>query len=139
MKKEFKTFLSILLAASVLFASTGIVIASHICLKKQIADVSLFESKGCCAMHHERCSTIPVVKKKCCQLSVSYHKLELNTETKSPTTFTKISIPGFVIDVPSPVLSSLANTFTSSDDPPVSLRLLPGSKNFLFSIRLLLI
>jgi hypothetical protein len=139
MIKGLKLFLSFFLAASVLFASTGIVIASHVCLKQQKTDVSLFESKSCCKSHHKSCSKIPVVSKRCCELSINYCKLEINSATKTITSVNSVSIPVMV------ALNSMTGSFSFqhivsySDDPPDDLRLLPGSKNFLHSIHLLLI
>jgi len=139
MKKGFKIFLSIVLAASVLFASTGVVIASHICLKKNKSDISLFESKSCCKSHNKSCSPVPVIKKKCCQLSVSYHKLEVNSVAKSASALDEISIPVLVADITAPGLRSLQNTIPFTKVLYGNQRQIPGSKNFLYSIHLLTI
>jgi hypothetical protein len=129
MKKGLRTFLSVLLAASVLYASTGVVIASHICLKNKKSDISLFESKSCCKNHDKGCGPVPVNKKNCCQLSISYHKLEVNSVTKIST-----EVSGFSFSVAYPVsipgLSFLQQEVRGSDDPPFIRRLLPGSETF---------
>lgn len=139
MKKGIKSFISLLLAASVLISSTGVVIASHVCLKKGQADVSFFQSKSCCSKHHSSCSPVPVVKKKCCQLSVSYHKLELNSIVKVASASHGISIPVLDAVVTPQTSSAFLNTFQLTDDPPGNLKQIPGSKTFLHSIHLLLI
>jgi hypothetical protein len=139
MKKGLKIILSCLIAASLLFASTGVVIASHICFKKGKSNVSFFENESCCSKHENSCSEVPVVKKKCCQLSISYHKLEVNSLTKPSSKVTGVFfiIPSSIILISDSV--SLLNVAPPSAKYSDPLRLLPGSKNFLYSIRLLLI
>ena len=139
MKKGFKIVLSCLLAASVLFASTGVVIASHVCLKKNKSDISFFESKSCCSKHDKSCRTETVIKTKCCQFSLSYHKLEVNTAVKSASSIESISISVLDAGISSAEFSSFEKSFSHSEHPPAILRLQPGSKNFLHSIQLLLI
>src|SRR5690349_8314534 len=133
MKKGFKIVLSCLLAASVLFASTGVVIASHVCLKKNKSDISFFESKSCCSKHDKSCSKVPVLKSKCCQLSISYHKLEVKSAVKSSSSLENISISVTDAEIAYPEFSSFEKPLSSSDHPPANLRLLPGSKSFLHS------
>jgi len=139
MKKGIRSLISVLLAISVLISSTGVVIASHVCLKKGQADVSFFQSKSCCSKYHKSCEPVPVVKKKCCQLSVSYHKLQVNSVVKESSTSPGISIPVLDAVVSSQSCSAFPSTFLYTNDPPGNLRQLPGSKTFLHSIHLLLI
>jgi len=139
MKKGLKIILSCLIATSVLFASTGVVIASHICFKKGKSNVSFFESKSCCSKHDNSCSSVPVIKKNCCQFSISYHKLEVNSVSKASSDVAGVSftIASSIISVPD--LGSFQYKVSPSEKSSANLRLLPGSKNFLHSIHLLLI
>jgi len=138
MKKGLRNIVAFLLTASVLFASTGVVVASHICLKKKKSDVSLFESKSCCSNHDKGCGPVPVLKKNCCQFSISYHKLEVNSITKVSSEASGCSF-SVAYPVLIPGLSFLQEEVNGSVDPPFIRRLLPGSKNFLHSIHSLLI
>jgi hypothetical protein len=87
MGKLLKNFLAFFLSAAILVASSGVVIASHICLSSQKSDVSLFEHHGCCSEAGSDCKPVPPasgqLKKNCCQLSISYFKIDIPSVQKT--------------------------------------------------------
>jgi hypothetical protein len=139
MKKALEIILSCLIAASVLFASTGVVIASHVCFKNGKSTVSFFESKSCCSKNDNSCSHVPAVKRNCCQFSISYHKLEVNSASKTCSEVGKVSFPASYSIISIPGLGTVHLKVSRSEKFSANLRLLPGSINFLHSIHLLLI
>ena len=54
--------------------------AMHTCLSSSKKQVALFEHKGCCSKSGKGCHKTPTtrLKAKCCELSISYHKIDLN-------------------------------------------------------------
>lgn len=90
MKRRLAKFISFFLIGATIFASTGVVIASHVCSTLKKSDVSLFENKGCCGKNGKHCSSIPSqqksIKKNCCQLSISYHKLNVSSTLQTGQT-----------------------------------------------------
>ncbi len=82
MKSRFKNIVSIFLSLVVLVSSNGIVVASHNCFSQHKTEVSLFEKK-CCSKGKEQCHSKPVTEnafaKKCCDLKITYHKIDVKT------------------------------------------------------------
>ena len=143
MKKGLKRALSLLLAASVLIASTGIVIASHVCHESRKAGVTLYEQDGCCSKPGKDCQYLPVspgqLKKSCCQISISYLKLVIASNEKAGSRIIFSPVPSIA-----DLFTNCTLKFTDSSpsvpvEPVNSGKTKPGDKNFLHSIRLLLI
>lgn len=143
MKKWFTYFLSFLLAASVLFASTGVVIASHICHESKKADITLFESHGCCSDLASKCESLPAsqgqLKKNCCELNISYHKLELLTLGKISLKQGLTYLPVEQIQFQNTIAQSNETFSIIPENPSGVQKLKPGTKNFLYSVHTLLI
>lgn len=97
MSRYLTKFISVFLIAATLFASTGVVIASHICSSKKTTDVSLFQHKGCCSKKDKDCTSSTAssigFRKNCCQLSVSYNKLNVNSVQKNGALHSDIIAP----------------------------------------------
>ncbi|CAN5584408.1 hypothetical protein BH11BAC1_BH11BAC1_29170 [soil metagenome] len=143
MKKGFIHFLSFLLSASVLFASTGIVIASHVCHESQQSDVTFFERQGCCSDMLENCGAFPApsnqIKGNCCELTITYHKLEVFSPGKISLLPVIVSFPVGQSFLQNSYLNRAAVLVSNPEDTPGVLKLKPGTKNFLHSIHTLLI
>jgi hypothetical protein len=139
MRKLLKNFLSFFLAAAIIFASTGIVIASHVCSASKKADVSLFKSNGCCSKKGKHCASFPAantaLKKNCCQLSVTFHKLDVTSlqKTFSAAHGNMVATARILFNYFPPV--SAPQVIFSSHGPDLKY----GGKDFLFRIHLLLI
>ena len=139
MKRAFKNILAILLAANVLFASTGVVVASHICAARKKADVTLFKSHGCCSKEKKDCSSFPFsssdhFRNNCCQLNISYYKLDVNSVQKNFSAKPVVLYPAIQT-----IFYSVFSSLSSHD--PVAIThddgnswLVPGSKDFIFSL-----
>ncbi len=82
MKRTFKNITSVFLALIVFISTNGIVVAAHNCFSNHKTEVSLFHKK-CCSKEKEQCHSKPVnentFSKKCCEIKISYHKVETNT------------------------------------------------------------
>jgi len=138
MKKQFKNIITLLLASAVLFASTGVVIASHICTSSKKSDVAFFENKGCCSKDSKPCTSFPTapnsLKGNCCQLNISYHKIDVSSVQK---TFSPVTIYYFpvkdIIALPLPGQTFFPAPANQNPDYRT------GGKPFLFSIHSLLI
>jgi hypothetical protein len=82
MKSRYRNILSVFLSLVVFVSSNGVVVAAHNCFSNHKAEVSLFEGK-CCSREKEKCHSKPVIEhtftKKCCELKVSYHKVDVKT------------------------------------------------------------
>ncbi|MEO8085290.1 MAG: hypothetical protein ABI763_00635 [Bacteroidota bacterium] len=143
MKKLFTHFLSFILAASVLFASTGVVIASHICHESKKADITLFEGHGCCTDLEGSCKSFPApqgqLKNNCCELTISYHKLEVFSPGKISLKQVAISLPVEQFLFQNIPVQSNEILTVNTGEPLSFQRLKPGTKNFLFTIHTLLI
>src|SRR3569832_1684288 len=81
MGKVSKNIFYVLMAVIVLITSNGIILASHTCLKNSNTKVSLFQNKSCCGKTKKTCESTETkaVKSNCCNSSVSYHKVNVNT------------------------------------------------------------
>ena len=83
MKARLKKFISLLLGVIITISSGGVVVASHSCLKKPGTEVSLFQHKGCCSKGKKNCHSASspgqAFTKKCCQLTVSFHKVDVSS------------------------------------------------------------
>ena len=81
--KSIKNSLAIFLGVVILISSNGIVLASHSCSVKPGTDVSLFEHKGCCSNGKMNCHAdypgINSLTKKCCQLTITFHKVDVSS------------------------------------------------------------
>jgi|GEM_PF-5224775 len=139
MTRLLKNILSFILVGAILFASTGVVIASHVCSETKKADVSMFERKGCCSKPMKGCSSFPSasdhLKNNCCQLSITYHKLNISSLQK-----TTVASIGFFLPFKELVFQTTASTSGLScvpefRKPPVQ----KTGKDFLIQINLLLI
>ncbi len=82
MKSRFKNIVSIFLSLVVLVSSNGIVVAAHNCFSEHKTEVSLSTIK-CCSKEKETCHSKPAAEnaftKKCCDLKITYHKVNVNT------------------------------------------------------------
>ncbi|MBP6401104.1 MAG: hypothetical protein KA492_01155 [Bacteroidia bacterium] len=137
MKKSIRTFFSFILAFSILISSSGVVLAVHTCFSSSKTQISLFHPKGCCSKPSKSCHKLPAsgFKSKCCELKISYHRIEVNADAVHhafPVTIAEIDLPLFSSAV-SPVVSIPSNTFNKA--PP---EILTGT-SFLYSIHRLLI
>jgi hypothetical protein len=137
--KGLKNILSFFLAVLILFSSTGIVIASHICIKSKKTDVFLFKAKGCCSKMQGECSSLPAsaeqFKNHCCQLSISYVKLDVTSLQKSFSAASGIIIPVEQFTFSNLYSSPCFQSCFNIHDPDIA----SGGKNFLLDIHRLLI
>jgi len=86
-----RKILSLFLTLAILVSSSGVVLASHICLAKPVSHVSLFTSEDCCSKKSKSCNEHPApvasFEKKCCLMKISFHQVKLNGQVKSFTFF----------------------------------------------------
>ncbi len=87
MNPRFKNTIALLLSVAILVSSNGIVLAAHTCFSKAETKVSLFKATGCCSTeklndlneHHADGCHDSIGPKKCCQLSLSFHKVDVSS------------------------------------------------------------
>ncbi len=134
-----KRFLAFFLSLVIFISSGGVVLAVHYCSKKTTKEVSFFQHNSCCSKKSSVCKkNIPdeFLKKKCCELKISYHKVDvsslfyklqqLNIESKAVDNFSETKVakePAF-----------LSSTFCNKAPPFYT-----GGKTFLYFSQLLLI
>src|SRR5437868_414661 len=112
MRSPYTKLLSFFLSASILFASSGVVVASHFCSSKKKGETFLFSQKGCCEKESKSCSVPPTsqeqIKNNCCHVNISYYKIDVSSLVKRTITsvvnFTLCSF-GFVIHSTTSVFS----------------------------------
>ena len=85
----FKRFLAVVLAVVVFISSGGVVLAVHICSKNSNKEVSLFSNKTCCSkVSHCANGELPQkIKKNCCDLKITYHKVDISSIHSELTNF----------------------------------------------------
>lgn len=83
MMNSIRRFLAFFLTLTILVSSTGVVLAVHTCFISSKKQISLFQNKSCCSSHSKNCHSKPAssLKAKCCELSISYHKLDVVSNT----------------------------------------------------------
>jgi hypothetical protein len=77
-----KRFIALCLALVVFISSGGVVMAVHYCSKQANKEVTLFKNNTCCSKNSSACESFPAsksLKKKCCDLKVTYHKIDIST------------------------------------------------------------
>ena len=83
MKSRLKNIVAFFLGVIILLSSNGIVLATHSCFSRPGTQVSLFSHKGCCSKGKKDCHRIPAGEntftKKCCQLKISFHKVDVSS------------------------------------------------------------
>jgi hypothetical protein len=143
MIRRLQQILSCFLAAVILFASTGVVIASHICHESKKTDVSIFESKGCCSMRSDNCAELPPAadhfKNNCCQLTVSWHKADVTSVQPGFSKCIAQALSSIVIAEIIQYPTAFIIHSADGHDTGGTGNLLAGSDKFFHSIRLLLI
>ena len=133
--------LSLLMVVVFLTSSSGVVLASHICLKGSFKKVSLFENKGCCEKKNKSCKA-PAhpsnsFSAKCCVTEYSYLKVDASS--------TRVTVSAKIfpaLDFVTGILSSLSfpffrnfSAYNSSADLPEA----DSGKQLLISIHRLLV
>ena len=137
MKSRTKHILAFFLAFTILISSSGVVVAMHTCLSSSKKQVSLFEHRGCCSKSNKGCHKSPStgLKVKCCELSISYHKIDLNASVLKYD----FSLTADLISEPfskAEIFSDNAVFSVVSNKAPPQLR---GGTDFLYGIHRLLI
>lgn len=137
MKIRMKHILAFFLAFTILISSSGVVVAMHTCLSSSKKQISLFEHKGCCSKSNKGChkTSSTGLKAKCCELSISYHKIDVNASVLKY----EISLSADLISEPFNTTTFFSdNTLFSviSNKAPPQLR---GGTDFLYGIHRLLI
>lgn len=137
MKSRAKHILAFFLAFSILISSSGVVVAMHTCLSSSQKQISLFEHKGCCSKSGKGChkTSTSGLKAKCCELSISYHKIDVNASVLKY----EISLTADQISEPfksTTFFSDNALFSVVSNKAPPQLR---GGTDFLYGIHRLLI
>jgi len=137
MKSRAKHILAFFLAFTILISSSGVVLAMHTCLSSSKKQVSLFEHRGCCSKSNKGCHKSPStgLKAKCCELSISYHKIDLNASVLKYD----FSLTADLISEPfskAAIFSDNAVFSVVSNKAPPQLR---GGTDFLYGIHRLLI
>lgn len=137
MNSAFRQVFAFLLATSILVSSSGVVLAVHTCLSSSTKQISLFEHKGCCAKTKSVCHKAPKtgIKTKCCELTISYHKIEVNASVLKysiPLQVDFFSLPEFSV----PEFPVTAFQTSSLNKAPPDVR---GGTALLFSLHRLLI
>jgi hypothetical protein len=138
MNKRFRNIFSVILSVIVLVSSNGIVLASHSCISKHETEVSVFRISGCCSKDktncHSRLSGEIVMTKKCCQLNLTFHRVDVSSPVykiqpvRSFKMYAK-ELVGFPVSV-----------FFSEEAPFSFIKITPviqSGSSFLHSIRLL--
>ena len=77
-----KRIFAFLLAMVIFISSGGVVLAVHYCSKKSNKEISLFSNNSCCSKKSSHCdkkNSTSSLKKKCCDLKVSYHKVDISS------------------------------------------------------------
>jgi len=77
-----KRLLVFFLAFVVFISSGGVVLAVHYCSMKASKEISLFQHNSCCSDTPKTCeknNAEKVQAKKCCDLKVTYHKVDMST------------------------------------------------------------
>ena len=101
MKRKLNKALAIFLGVIVLISSSGVVLASHQCFSKPETDVSLFSHNGCCSKKKKKCHALPVCEKafakKCCQLTITFHKIDVSSIDHKVNI---LSLTSFALPVP---------------------------------------
>ena len=138
MKNLLRNSLAVLLSAIILVSSTGVVLAAHSCFSKHGTEVSLFVHKGCCSTEKSTCHSIhseeSAFKRECCQLKISYHKVDVSSpvvKNFSLPDLTLFSTPLF--NFSSEKFDDRSSSCTFNKAPP----LLTGGLSFLYSTHLL--
>jgi len=77
-----KRLIAFLLAFVVFISSGGVVMAVHYCSMKSSKEISIFNQKSCCTDKAKTCENNRATElrnKKCCDLTVTYHKIDIST------------------------------------------------------------
>ncbi len=113
--------------------------AVHYCSMKASKEISLFQDNSCCSDKEKICeknSTEKVQTKKCCDLKVTYHKVDIST-IFSGIDHSDIQVPAldyfsFNLDA---IKTAFFNSILSNKAPPF----FSGGKTFLILSQLFLI
>src|SRR5689334_17612565 len=114
MRKGCQKFLAFFLALIVLISSNGIVVAAHNCFSSHKSKVFLSAPSTCCHKEKQSCHSKPVDQtsfvKKCCEVKITYHKIDVKTPiTKNP----QVQQPGIHSPVPFSFADFSFGTFSS--------------------------
>lgn len=93
-----KRILAFSLSLVIFVSSGGVVLAVHYCSKNTTKDVSFFSNKTCCKKNFscERAPSPKLIKKKCCDLKVTLHKVDISTFLSEKQ---QIDLPGSSFDL----------------------------------------
>jgi hypothetical protein len=124
MRTVFHRIFALVMVLFFLASTSGIVLATHICLSDSHKSVALFSNKGCCPQDEKSCG-FPVpgeqaLNSKCCVTDFSFHKIDATSvvvisATKMATELCSVSFPQFTFSFAS---SSSPEFFTAHDPPP---------------------
>ena len=136
MKSRLKKIVAVILGVVILISSNGLVLASHSCFSKSETDVSLFSHKGCCSNKKKNCHSLPsqenTYTKKCCELRISFHQVDISSFLEKVNSHQLNCIPrNIAIHKFSISKSSTATLFLSKAPPK------PGGRILLTNISLL--
>ena len=88
-----KIIISLFLSLSIFISSSGVVLASHICLLRPVTKVSLFSANSCCKKSSSSChskhSTESTFEKRCCLMKISFHQVNVSAIVKSHISLVK--------------------------------------------------